>query len=196
MYITGIRHEDFHFNVTCEIAKIIWYKIDIPWITEEPVSKTNQYIDNGLSPGRCQAITWTNAGILLIGPLWTNFSEILIRIQIFQFKKTHFKMSSWKWLPFWRGLNVLRPGQNGRHFPDGIFKSIFLNENVWFFIKIHKFVPKWQINNVPSLVQIMAWRRSGDRPLSEPIMVSLDACMRHSASMSCGIFRFPGSVSS
>ena len=169
MYITGIRHEDFHFNVTCEIAKIIWYKIDIPWITGEPVSKTNQYIDNGLSPGRCQAITWTNAGILLIGPLWTNFSEILIRIQIFQFKKMHFKMSSAKWLPFWRGLNVLRPRQNGRHFPDNIFKCIFLNENVWFFIKIHKFVPKWQINNVPSLVQIMAWRRSGDRPLSEPM---------------------------
>ena len=63
-----------------------------------------------------------------------------------------------------------------------------------FFIKIHKFVPKWQINNVPSLVQIMAWRRSGDKPLSEPVMVSLDACMRHSASMSYGIFCFPGSV--
>ena len=36
--------------------------------------------DNGLSPGQCQAIIWTNAGILLIGPLGTNFSEILIEI--------------------------------------------------------------------------------------------------------------------
>ena len=49
--------------------------------------------DNGLSPRRHQAIIWTNVGILLIGPLRTNFSEILIRIQIFSFKKMHFKMS-------------------------------------------------------------------------------------------------------
>ena len=43
--------------------------------------------DNGLSPGRRQAIIWTNAGILLIGALRTNFSEILIGIQTFSFKK-------------------------------------------------------------------------------------------------------------
>ena len=48
--------------------------------------------DNGLSPGRRQAITWTNAGLLLIGPLGTNFSEILFGIQTFSFKKMHFKM--------------------------------------------------------------------------------------------------------
>ena len=47
--------------------------------------------DNGLSPGRRQAIIWTNAGILLIGPLGTNFSETLIRIQTFSFKKMHSK---------------------------------------------------------------------------------------------------------
>ena len=56
--------------------------------------------DNGLSPGRRQAIIWTNAGILLIGPLGTNFSEILIGIQTFSFKKTHLKMASAKWRPF------------------------------------------------------------------------------------------------
>ena len=39
--------------------------------------------DNGLLPGQRQAIIWTNAGILLIGPLETNFSEILIEIQTF-----------------------------------------------------------------------------------------------------------------
>ena len=50
----------------------------------------------------------------------------------------------------------------------------FLNENVWISIKISlKFVPKGQINNIPSLDQIMAWRRPGDKPLSEPMMVSL-----------------------
>ena len=50
--------------------------------------------DNGLSPGRRQAIIWTNAGILLIGPLGTNFSEILVEIYTFSFKKIHLKMSS------------------------------------------------------------------------------------------------------
>ena len=56
--------------------------------------------DNGLSPGRRQAIIWTNAGILLIGPLGTNFNEILIGIQTFSFKRMHLKMSSAKWRPF------------------------------------------------------------------------------------------------
>ena len=63
--------------------------------------------DNGLSPGRRQAIIWTNAGILSIGPLGTNFSEILIEINTFSFKKMHLKMSSAKWRPFCLGLNVL-----------------------------------------------------------------------------------------
>ena len=71
-------------------------------------------------------------------------------------------------------INTLRPRQNGRHFPDDIFKCIFLNENEWISIKISlKFVPKGQINNIPSLVQIMAWRRLGVKPLSEAMMVSL-----------------------
>ena len=63
--------------------------------------------DNGLSPGRRQAIIWTNAGILLIGPLGTNFSEILIGIQTFSFEKIHLKMSSGKRRPSCLGLNVL-----------------------------------------------------------------------------------------
>ena len=71
-------------------------------------------------------------------------------------------------------LNTLRPRQNGRHFPDDIFKWIFLNENVWISINISlKFVPRGPINNIPKLVQIMAWRRPGDKPLSEPMVVSL-----------------------
>ena len=64
--------------------------------------------DNGLSPGRRQAIIWTNAGILLIRPLGTNFSEILIGNQTFSFKKIHLKMSSAKWRPFCLGLNELK----------------------------------------------------------------------------------------
>ena len=63
--------------------------------------------DNGLSSGRRQAIIWTNAGILLIGPLGTNFSEISIEIHTSPFKKMHLKMSSAKRRPFCLGLNVL-----------------------------------------------------------------------------------------
>ena len=71
-------------------------------------------------------------------------------------------------------INTLRPRQNSRHFPDDIFKWIFLNENVWISINISlKFVPRGPINNIPSLVQVMAWRRPGDKPLSEPMMVRL-----------------------
>ena len=70
-------------------------------------------------------------------------------------------------------FNTLRPRWNEQHFADDIFKRIFFNENVWISIKISlKFVCKGLINNIPALVQIMAWRRSGIKPLSEPMMVS------------------------
>ena len=78
------------------------------WVIHICVSKlTIIGSDNSLSPGRRQAIIWTNAGILLIWTLGTNFSEISIDIQTFSFKKIHFKMSSGKWGPFCLGLNVL-----------------------------------------------------------------------------------------
>ena len=71
-------------------------------------------------------------------------------------------------------INTLRPRQNGRLFADNIFTCIFLNEKVWISINISlTFVPKGQINNIPALVQIMAWRRPGNKPLSEPMMFSL-----------------------
>ena len=67
-----------------------------------------------------------------------------------------------------------RPRQNGRYFADDIFRRIFFNENVCISIKISlKFVPKGPINNIAALVQIMAWRRPGDKPLSESMLISL-----------------------
>ena len=73
-------------------------------------------------------------------------------------------------------LNSLRPRQNGRNFADDTFKCIFLNENISISIKITlKFVPNGPINNIPALVQITAWRRPGDKPLSELMMVILQA---------------------
>ena len=65
--------------------------------------------DNGLSPVRRQAIIWTNAGILLIGPLGTNFGEIWIGIQTFSFDKLHLKTSSVKWRLSCIGLNEFKP---------------------------------------------------------------------------------------
>ena len=64
--------------------------------------------DNGLSPGRRQAIIWTNDGILLIGALEINFSEISVKIQTFSFWKNHLKVSSAKWRPFCLDLNELK----------------------------------------------------------------------------------------
>ena len=63
--------------------------------------------DNGLSPERRQAIIWTIAGILLIGTLGTNFSQILSEINTLSFKKMHLKMLSAKWRQFCLSRNVL-----------------------------------------------------------------------------------------
>ena len=70
-------------------------------------------------------------------------------------------------------VDTLRLRQNGHPFADNTFKHIFLDENVRVLIRISlKFVLKGPIDNIPALVQIMAWRRSGDKLLSEPMMVN------------------------
>ena len=105
--------------------------------------------------------------LLIISPFWSNDSWSMT--------------ISWPiWWPIWfhcnqmKVFNTLRPRQDGRFFPDDRFKCIFLNENVWIPIDISlKFVPKGSINNIPALVQIMAWRRRGNKPLSEAMMVNL-----------------------
>ena len=102
--------------------------------------------DNGLFLVQCQAIIWTNPGLLLIGPLARNFSEIWIKIRQFAYKRMHLKMSSTKWRTFCLCLNILKrvtwgtscwlaiiphinsspPGQNGHHFGRGHFQMHFL----------------------------------------------------------------------
>ena len=81
--------------------------------------------DNGLSPGWRQAIFWTSAGILLIGPLGTTFSETSTGIQAFSFKRMHLKMSSAKWRLFRLGLNVLNKKMFYRG-PEVIYPLIYL----------------------------------------------------------------------
>ena len=103
---------------------------------------------------------------------------------IYRFRRNHIIIPvhhSWNdylWVIFFSTilvlLNTLRPSQNGRHFADDIFKRTFVNENVRISIKISlKFFPKGPINNIPAMVQIMAWRRPGDKPLFETMMVCL-----------------------
>ena len=84
-------------------------------------------------------------------------------------------LASWQLLVFhtWN-FNTLWPWQNGHHFADDIFKCIFLKEIVWISLNISlNFVLTVQISNIPALVQIMAWRQPGDKPLSGPMMVYL-----------------------
>ena len=69
-------------------------------------------------------------------------------------------------------ITILRPRQNGLHFPENISKCIFLNENVWISLKISlMLLTRVWFNNTPALVQIMAWSRLGDKPLSESVFV-------------------------
>ena len=88
------------------------YKYDlIHWGREMHIcvgEHVNISSDNDLPPIQCQTIIWTNAGILLIGPLGANLDKILIKIHTFSFKNMHLKMSSGKWRPFCLSLNVLK----------------------------------------------------------------------------------------
>ena len=74
----------------------------------------------------------------------------------------------------WVSIHTLRPRQDRRHFADDILTCIFFNENCSILIKFSlKFVRNGPIDTNPALVQIMAWGRSGDKPISEPMMISL-----------------------
>ena len=98
--------------------------------------------DNGLSPGRRQAFILANAGVLLIGLLGTNFSEISIEIYTFSFKQMHLEMSSGKWRPFCLGLIVLT------NWPLADFFSLFYEHVLRFkFMSASKYsFPCWDMN--------------------------------------------------
>ena len=96
----------FHDRVVAQFTDILthWGRVKHKCVSSLYITGS----DNGLSPGRHQAIIWTNAGILLLGPLGANFSENLIEILTFSFTTMWLKVSSAKWWPFCLGLNVLR----------------------------------------------------------------------------------------
>ena len=118
--------------------------------------------DNGLSPGRRQAIIWTKAGILWIGPLGTNCSEILIRIQTFSLKKIRFKMSSAKCCPFRQCVNSLALGRCESNFRLVIFRLIWVIDILSTSYKMpsgDREIPWDPSDNKLTLVQVMAWWR-------------------------------------
>ena len=101
---------------------------------------------------------------------WETLKPTLCWLPLCKSPDIHYSEVPW---PLCGVFNTLRPRQNGRHFADATFKRIFLNDNVRISIKISLKFPKGPIINIPALVQIMAWRRLGDKPLSEPMLVSL-----------------------
>ena len=111
-------------------------------------------------------VSWIVVDNLCVKPTWLVWNKVLL-LPCYSFYSFHTNTGRW--------LNTLRPKQNGRYFPD-IFKCIFLNENVRMSIRSQcsmKFVRRDSINKILASVQIMAWRRPGDKPLSGPMMVDL-----------------------
>ena len=110
-----------HYLKQCwlNIKEALWHLTHWDRVTHICVSKLTTICSyNGLLPGQRQALIWANAGILLIWPSQTNFSEILIKIQTFSFKKIHLKMSSTKWRPFCLSLNELTESDFTENVPD------------------------------------------------------------------------------
>ena len=138
MHLKSHLANDGHF-IQCieEIMWLCWYAMSleiytlIHWgrVMHIYISKLSIIgSDNGLSPDRRQAIIWTNAGMLLIRTLGTNFSDFLSQIRAFSFKKMHLKMSSGKWRPSCLGLNVLNLSDDVLH--------EFLH-NIWWIASLH-----------------------------------------------------------
>ena len=138
--------------------------------------------DNGLSPGRHQVITWTSVGILLIGPLGTNFSEMLVEIHTFSFKKIHLKMLFGKWQPFCLGLNVLtlelqmvpeswelqngtRIWQHGRKHQYWMYSTVYTKINAFGFVLLCS-VLLWshdQILMIPAISSELLYQHWGNQ---------------------------------
>ena len=116
MHLNGFAR---HFEMTCDFfsPEAMNYRSGSTLVHLNSLRPSDAYIcgsnltiigsDNGLLPDRHQVIIWTNVGILLIGPLGTKCSEILIKIHAFSFKKMYLKMSSGKWRPFCFDCNAL-----------------------------------------------------------------------------------------
>ena len=172
MISTRIQYFTFYwiYWVTFCWITILWLSVGIHF------GRNISCSENSLVPPRQQAVTWTNVDTFL----WWNmeylgYNDVRVPVLV-----TNRATTMWVILASLTDKTVqgyiksLRLRQNGHQFLDNIFKCIFLNENILILIKISlKFMLKHPINNIPALVQIMAWHWPGDKPLSVPMMVSL-----------------------
>ena len=112
---------------------------------------------------------WNNSSSGVLFAWWMYFITDQHLRPVSQSVESH-SGESWWWFSF----NTLRPRQKLPQFRRWHLQMHFLNETVRISIQISlKFVPKGPINNITALVQIKTWRRPGDKPLSEPMMVRL-----------------------
>ena len=181
-----MRQDECKYN--SKITFVIVHYSDIIWASRCPQITGHSSVCSTVCSGWHQSSTWLAR---CAGNRPVTGGKPFVRVFVRQFvlddtnenlKVPHYiphtKSQTWAWRSHdisrlgHEAINTLRPRQNGRRFADDTFKRIFLIENVRISIEISlKFVPKGPINNIPALVQIMVWRRSGDKPLSEPMMV-------------------------
>ena len=155
---------DFGGSIWGAIMVMLWI-----WLLTHWGWVTHICVHNLTIIGRHQAIiTWTNVGILLIGPLGTNFSVMLIEIHAVSFNKIHLKMSSGKWRPFCLCLNVLTLNiyivaeikWPPFAFAENIFNFIFLSEKIVFWFKfLWKLFARALIVEKSALVAVMTWHQ-------------------------------------
>ena len=149
------------FMSFCGLRNVFHFEKDTSIFIPIRNEKTADILSHGSDP--------YNVPIATIEPIWYNRCSSIMAVWVIRM--------CWSFaenIGTSPRFNTLWPRQKGRYFLDDILKCIFLNENVWISITISlKFVHKGPFNNIPALVQIMAWRRPGDKPLSEPMMVSL-----------------------
>ena len=168
----------FWTNRTCDRTLTDTFMGHLALVTPKCVSKlTIIGSHNGLLPDRRQAIIWTNAGILLIGTLGTNFSGILIEIHTFPFKKMHLKMSSGKWRPSCLGLDVLTQCNlnNMATILQGTFpKQFFVYGNVIILIQISlMIVPQGPTHNNSNTSSAKGSVLSSNKPLPDPKLTKI-----------------------
>ena len=195
-YSDIFSQENAFENVVCEMASILSRPQcvnDGTWSDEKVIflrGSLNSHLVAGCPnlisgmpethercPNLTNKLSYSCRGIKGNFPVWYHLKIAYIQKELSCFVDTipnDFRMHYMHRIGHALWVNILRPRQNGRHLPDDILKWILLDENVWILIDISlKFGPRGPINNIPTLVQVMARRRPGDKPLSEPMMVRL-----------------------
>ena len=191
-----IQNKQFHIDVshkkTTELIQNKQFHIDVSHKKTTELIQNKQFHIDGLvqerhnsianamelclsctNPLICQAWMWRTNPLICQAKMWLKISQCCG----YWWPDTNSckgHLQAWQWAQMQK-VNSSPPGQNGRHFADSIFRCIFMNEKFCTFIKISvKFVPKGAIDNNPVM---MAWRRIGDKPLSEPMLTLFTAYM-------------------